>query len=163
MAMQGTTIVRNQWFAKVALSVACAVVKAGCGAAPQAPPAEIDVEHELGVMFACAAESIEQLGQPLAARHEGLRWLAGPWVPTTTGRARITARIFVHPGYGPGMTVRVQREQWAGDGSGSLDADVSVGADGSGWDAALSDSDDAIREQEVLASTRLCWERRRAE
>jgi hypothetical protein len=144
----------------LALSLGMVAVKAGCAGAPVAEREEVeplDLNAELDRMLECAATAIVDSGQAVVSRHDGLRWVSSDWVPTDDGRARVTARVFAHPTYGAGLTFRIQREAWVGEGSADAAAAAAVGADGSGWDATVEAEGDAEREAELIEATRVCW------
>ena len=143
-----------------------ALLCTACGA-PQTPPAPIDLEYELDVLYGCAVSTLEEAGYAMDWREDGARMAATEWRELREGeRHRASVAVALHPTYGPGATARLHVEGRAVDGSGEAPSDGTVAADATMADEVVWTRQERARahadwESGYLQQVQSCWRERR--
>lgn len=137
---------------------------AGCGGSTPPPDTNVDVDHELDVLFTCSQDEITAIGLTLDRVDTTLRRVQSAWVPLPddpTARGRVVVEVFADRYHGPGLTARSQRQRWQGPVDAMQDdARILVGRhddDTPGWRSQPRSDDDTQRERELVSAVRDCW------
>lgn len=139
---------------------------AGCGGvgANATPEEPLDVVAELDLLNACAIEELAAVA-PLERVFAGQRRATTEWIDAGEERVRYASSVYLHPRFGPALTVEPFRQRWVGAAEDRApDAPVHRAApeDGvSGWlPVEFRPEDRELSEQTVFRAAE-CWRERR--